>query len=363
MIIGIDATAISKKQKTGVEKTASQIIYNLLSFDKNNHYLLFCQTHLPKEYKKFKNIEEIRIPYKIFWHKVHLPLKLLKIKPDIFVSPSNEIPNFAPKKNIAFVYDLAFKYFPNAYSRSQLLILNSALKTISRRAQMIVFPSNNSKKDFQKFYPKSKAKKYILPLGVDKNIFKVTKEGNDFLNIKSKYFLYLGRLESRKNITNLVRAYKLFCDKEKTKIKLVLAGAKGHGFSDIDLEIYKLLKNRCQIIMPGFIDDKYLPQLYSQAEAFIFPSLYEGFGLPILEAMSCGVPVIASNCSSLGEVAGDAVYYVDPKKPEEIAMAMKMITSDKKLRIKLIKDGFERVKKFSWQKTAEELYKIIKKFN
>ena len=157
-------------------------------------------------------------------------------------------------------------------------------------------------------------------------------------------------------------AYEIFCQKNGYDYKLVLAGQKGYGFDEIK-ETIRLLdpKINSNIILPGYVAEKDLPHLYAGAELFVFPSLYEGFGLPILEAMACGTAVICSNTSSLPESAGNAALYFNPKKPTEIAKSIEKVVFDQKLQTQLIEKGFRQSDKFSYKKMAEQVLDIISK--
>lgn len=359
MIIGIDATPLTKHHKTGVEKAASSIVKNMLVLDKKDQFYLYTPHKLSKIYTQNKNVREIFIPLKRFWHKIRLPLSLALKKPHVFIELSNTLPAFSPSNNLVLVYDFGFKYFPETYSKKDLALQESAIKNTATKAKNIAFSSRNSRDDFKKFYPEFKGKSYIVPISYDQDIFFPIEKPKNVLDIKSPYFLYVGRIEHKKNIQNLIKAYKIFRQNQNKDVKLVLCGSHGHGFSDIDLEIHKLAKFKNDVILPGYVHEKDLPHLYNKALAFVFPSNYEGFGIPILEAFSCGTPVICSNSSSLPEVADEAVLYVEPDNPFSIAEAMKKIMDDNKLRQALIKKGLKQVKKFSYKNTALKILKII----
>jgi glycosyltransferase involved in cell wall biosynthesis len=269
------------------------------------------------------------------------------------------LPDFSPKKTICFVHDLASKIFPDAYSARDKMILDLSFRH-AVKAAVIIFISKNTQKDYEKFYPGFKNRSHVIYPGYDTELYKTISNPKDVLNINSKYILYLGRLESRKNVKNLVLAYKLFRKKTKLTPKLVLAGKEGFGFSEIKTEIDKLDANiKNDIIIPGYIAEKDLPHLYAGAELFVFPSLYEGFGIPILEAMACGTPVSCSKTSSLPEAGGEAALYFDPEKPEEIAETINSVLTNPALKTKMIAKGYEQAKKFSYSKMAKEVLAVI----
>lgn len=358
MIIGIDASQAAKDKKTGVEYLSSQLILNLKELDHKNNYLLFTNLRLPNLYQS-PNFKPIFLPFRKFWHKFRLPLALLKYKPNVFLEIGYMLPNFSPKKSICFVHDFASKYFPNAYSSRDRMILDVSFRRASK-ASAIIFISQSAKADYQKFYPGFKGKTYVIYPGYNTELYNNNHSNKNILNLNSNYLLYLGRLESKKNVINLILAYKIFRKKTKLTPKLVLAGKEGYGFSQIKSEIDKLdLNIKNDIIIPGYIAEKDLPALYSGANLFIFPSLYEGFGIPIIEAMSCGTPVICSNSSSLTEAGGEAAQYFDPEKPEEIAETINSVLTNPALKTKMVAAGHIQAKKFSYLKMAKEVLGVI----
>jgi len=358
MLIAIDASQAAKEKKTGIEYLSSGLILNLKKIDRKNSYLLFSNFRLPTIYQS-RNFKPIFLPFRKFWNKFRLPLALLKYKPKIFLEIGYMLPSFTPKKSICFVHDLASKKFPEAYSARDRIILDLSFRT-ALKAASIIFISNNTEKDYKRIYPGFRGKSNVIHPGYDTNLFKVIANPSDILNINSKYILYVGRLENRKNIKNLIIAYKLFRKKTKLNPKLVLAGKEGFGFGNIKAEIDKLdvsIKN--DIIIPGYIAEKDLPHLYARAELFLFPSLYEGFGIPILEAMACGTAVACSKTSSLPEAGGEAALYFDPENPTEIADSINSILTNPTLKAKMISAGKVQAKKFSYKKMAEEVLNII----
>lgn len=358
MIIGIDASQAAKEKKTGIEHLSSQLILNLKNIDLTNSYLLFSNLRLPSLYQS-KNFKPIFLPFRRFWHKFRLPLALLKYKPGVFLEIGYMLPNFAPKKSICFVHDLASKRFPETYSTKDKMILDLSFRRAAH-ASAIIFISKNSQGDYEKFYRGFKGRSYVVYPGFDIDLFKNISNPKDVLNINSDYILYLGRLESKKNVKNLVLAYKLFRKKSKLIPKLVLAGKEGFGFSEIQKEIDKLDNNiKNDIIIPGYISNADLPHLYAKATIFVFPSLYEGFGIPILEAMACGTPVVCSKTSSLPEAGGNAALYFDPENPSEIANSINSVLTNPALKTKMIAAGKIQAKKFSYKKMANEVLEVI----
>jgi glycosyltransferase involved in cell wall biosynthesis len=231
---------------------------------------------------------------------------------------------------------------------------------------MIVTISEFSKKEILGFfkYPADKIK--VVYCGIDLNTYRpdISEEKINItckkLEIPREYILYLGTLEPRKNIERLIEAYSLFLDKNKNDSLpvLVIAGGKGWIYESIFKKAKELNLDKT-IIFTGYIADEDKPALLAGAICFCFPSLYEGFGLPPLEAMACGTPAVVSNAASLPEVIGDAAIFVDPYNIENLADCIEKLVFDEDLRYKLGNLGLERVKRFSWEKLSEELYKDL----
>lgn len=356
MIIGIDASKAAEEKRTGVENFVYQLILHLNEIDHTNFYYLYSNKRLPEELLDNTHFSEIYIPFPKFWNKLRLPMALLKYKPDVYLQPSYMIPAFAPKKTIGVIHDLAWVKFPDAYSKTDLLSQKITLKNLVEGAAKLVCVSKSAANDLIEYMPSAKAKVEVIYLGAESKTEEITGQ-KDSLELKSKYFVSIGRLEERKNISNIIEAFKQFKAKGHSH-KLVLAGKPGFGYDKIESSI-KSSGYSSDIILPGFIPASEFNNLLKNAEALLYPSLYEGFGLTALEAMKAGAPVITSNVSSLPEVVGDAAILVDPVSAQEIAVAMELIVEDQDLRASLVKKGLKQAEKFSWEKTAKEYLKLM----
>lgn len=359
MIIGIDASKTALKHKTGIDNTVYQIILNLEKNDKKNSYSLYSNKPIDKTLKQNKNFQEKLIPLPRLWNKFRLPLALMRDKPEKFLQITNAIPAFAPQKTAVFIHDLAFKFFPKAYSPYELMLQESAIKIALAKAERIIFSSDANKDDFLKFYNFPEDKIRVVPIAFDNDTYKKISEPKQALRINSPYLIFVGRLEKRKNVTNIIEAFIEFKKKFKTNHKLILAGKKGYGYDEIEAKINENQIFKKDIITTGYMPDQKLANLYTLSDGLIFPSLYEGFGIPILEAMACGVPVITSNISTLKEVAGDAALLVNPENVSEISKAIDTIVFDQKVKQDLISKGKIQIKQFSWDKTAKNILKIL----
>lgn len=358
MLIGIDASKTTSKTKTGIDNTAYQIILGLTKIDKVNQYYLYTNKPLDSVLTKNPNFIQKLIPFPKFWNRFRLPLALLKDKPDIFIELTNSIPTLAPKKTIVLIHDLAFKFFPEAYSKYELMLQETAINIAMSKASVIVFTGQASLDDLIKFYGKPKAQISVVPLAYDNKKFNRTSIFQPRGKENYPYFLSVGRIEKRKNTANIVRAFELFKTQNSTDHKLILVGKNGFGHEETE-EIISNSKFKNDIMKKGYLKENDMPFFYKNADALIYPSLYEGFGLPALEAMASGTPVITSDIPTIKETAKDGALYVNPENSDSIAKAMEKITRDHSFRNDLVKKGYEIVKEYSWEKTAEEFYKII----
>ena len=273
-----------------------------------------------------------------------------------------------PKVNTATVvtvHDMVYRSYPETMNKRTLALLNKSLEKSMERATLIVTDSEFSKFEIIKYFPKFKDKIRVVYCGVDFSRFKKIEDKNviqkvsEKYEINSKYFLYLGTLEPRKNLVRLIDAYaelkRRYAGEDIPK--MVLAGGKGWLYDKIFEETEKQgLKDN--VIFTGYVDDEDICPLISGAEAFVFPSVYEGFGLPPLEAMTCGVPVVVSDAASLPEVVGDCGVIVKSDSVDSIADGLEKIYTNPELRKELAQKGMERAKGFTWDKSAKQLHNV-----
>lgn len=373
MIIGIDAFQANKIKKTGVEWYCYHLIQNLknIPLKPGDKFILYTPNRLRDKLGELPQNWEVKIlnwPFKYFWNQIRLAQELNANPPDLFFSPGYFPPIFSKVKNIFTVHDLGVLALKKEYSFlkrfSNYLIQKIALK----KANKIIVPSSFTKKELKKFFQIKDDKIKVILEGYQKKDFALISDlekKNNFLNksnLKKPYFLFIGRLEKRKNLSKLIKAYRLFRkDNNLEKIPdLILIGSPGQGYQKIKKEILKTKG----IKEMGYLEKEKLPYFYNQALAFIFPSLYEGFGLPLLEAMACGCPVLSSKETCLPEIGGNAVLYFDPKNTLSIKEKMAKIVNNDLLINDLKEKGLARVKNFSWEKCAKEtaqlLFKVLK---
>ncbi len=382
MHIGIDIRSLASPIKTGVGEYTFELLNALFTIDHTNHYYLFASgrkkilTHLP-EWKQ-PNVHYCPFPYsnKLLklstklagWPKLdHTITKQAGLPTglDYFFSPSINFTALSKKTpHIVMIHDLTFEFFPHFFSAKQRLWhLGSSPKKTCQTAKKIIVPSENTKRDLVDHYQLDPNKINVIYHGYS-TLFDGEKNTSEKEQVQKKYdlperfILFLGTIEPRKNILALIEGFETAARRLDPAIHLVIAGSPGWKNKPVFKRIAQSpFKERITHI--GYIDTEDKPGLYQAAEIFAYPSYYEGFGFPIIEAMASGTPVITSNRSSLPEIAGSAAYFINPNKPHTIAEGLCRIVNDQELKNRLITDGYEQVKKFTWMKAAEAWLKML----
>lgn len=366
MRIGIDISVLSDRQKTGIAVYTYNLIDALLKKKGKDKFVLFgIATFETYDYlsnlhfKNYPNVEMriYKMPARLFrvgfllWQLFDKP-KIEDIigKVDIFHSFNWYFPLQKFGKRVAAVFDMTSLLYPKWHQDKTVQLEKVRLNRIKKDADLVITISDHSKKDYLKFAP-GKYVEVIYPAVSEIIRFQKNKKQSDEIlkkyNLTPGYFLSVGTLEPRKNIEGLIKAYLT----GRFNTKLVLVGSKGWK----NEQVFNLLKmHKDKIIVTGFVPDEDLGTLYSQALCLVYPSFYEGFGIPMLEAQACGCPVITSNTSSMPEIGGKGAIYVDPYNVADIVKGMERVKREGE-RVKLIKAGFENVKRFSWEVSAEKL--------
>lgn len=385
MRIGIDARTILSPEKgeaIGVGHYTYQLIRNLLELDKENEYVLFFDFRVrEKDIKKFTKTN-VKIKFYPFSdYKKYLPFAyseilgtatLHKEKLDILhsTSPMSRIPSGYGGKCVVTFQDLAIYKVPQCYNNLKCTKDRAVYKMMAHKARKIIAVSESTKKDIQEIFKVPDDRITVIHNGLDKRFFDDPQNNNTKIlekyGITKKYILFVGTLEPSKNIARLLEAFALFKNEVKKNnsnfdYSLVLAGKKG-WLSQEYSRIAKDLGISKDIVFTGYIVGDELVPLFKNAEFFVMPSLYEGFGMTVLEAFATGTPAIISRVSSLPEIAGDAAYFVDPMNTEEISNAMLKFLTDENLKNEFKRKGIERAKKFDWQETAKKTLEVYKSF-
>lgn len=366
MIIGFDGSRAFNNDRTGTENYSFQLLKALAKIDEHNRYIIYIKDlHnlvTAVEQMKFfpRNFEFKVVKWTRLWTQAGLAMQTFKDKLDALFIPAHTLPVVRRPglKTVVTIHDLGSEYLPSMYQLKQRIYLGFMQKYQLKTASKIIAVSKATKKDLVKRIGIDPKKVSVIYEGYDREKFKVDAEVNSLI----PYFLFVGTVQPRKNLERMIKAFANFHLASVTAfshlrggLKLIVAGQKG-WLSD---EIYKLPKKlgiEDKVKFLGYVPDEKLPALYSGAIALLFPSLFEGFGLPILEAQACGCPVITSNVSSMPEVAGKGALYVKPTSVEDIIRGISEIGE---IRDKLIKAGFENIKRFSWEKCARETLKAL----
>ena len=372
MIVGIDASRANRIKKTGVEWYSYYLIEELKKLTENSAHQFFLYTDRPLhgELARLpKNWQEKILKWwpKYLWTKIRFSWEMLRRKPDVLFIPSHTMPSFYPKKTVITIHDLGYERYPEAYSRFARNYLRKNYKFAARHAAKIIVPTEFTKRELIALYGTKPERIEVVHLAYDDKTFKPVEDEvkiDEVLKkykIKKPYLLFVGRLETKKGLRTLLEAFALISNNSITNnlpdLSLVLVGGRGYGYNDLKPLISNLKSNIHELGHLQNEEDRV--SLCAGTTGFIVPSLYEGFGIPVLEAMACGVPVIASDIESLKEVGGDCVQFFKVGNAEDLAKKIKEVLANQELRQKMITTGLERVKNFFWQKCAEKTLKVL----
>lgn len=367
MRIWIDGYEANVPQRLGSSQVAYQLLKNLEKEDQDNEYTVLLPNSplpdLPKERKSWRY--KILRPKKL-WTRIALPLALFLAakKPDIFFSPTHYLPRFCPSsvKKVVTIFDLSFLHFPAMFTKKDLWQLTNWTKFSIKNADHIVTISQFSKKDIMEQYKIKSEKITVAYPGIGEEKFRDKRQET---GDKDPYIIYIGTLQPKKNLLRLLEAFARVAIDKKDLDLLIVGKTTGEGkqgwmYEEI-LKAPKELGIEEKVKFLGYVSEEEKAKLLQGALAFVAPSLWEGFGIPVVEAMTQGTPVIVSNVSSLPEVVGKAGLLVDPYSVDQIEQAIRVLVSDKKLRDRYSKAGLEQAKKFSQEKMAKEVLGVFKK--
>lgn len=357
-------------QKTGVGTYAFNLVSKLYEIDKKNEYIIIvqdddaCLDFIQNNHFKIIKVKSkfFRSPFlMIVLEQIYIPYLTLKYKIDIIHSLHHSFPIFAKAKKIVIVHDVTFFKCPEHHMFNRLIFYVFFDFLASIFADKIITDSMSSFNDFLHLFRYARNKACVIYLAKS-DLFNPNLERTKIEEIKEKYainkeyLLFLGTLEPRKNIKTLILAfYKLL--QEDERYNLVIAGRKGWYYNQI-LQLPQKLGLTKKIIFTDFVDEKDKPYLIAGCKIFIYPSIYEGFGIPVLEALACGIPTITSNVSSMPEVGGDAAILIDPLNVDQLYLSIKKLLSDDILYARLKHQSIEQAKKFSWEETALQTLQV-----
>lgn len=375
MRIGIDYTA-ALRQGAGIGRYTRQLVRALLALDTRNEYVLLTAsgglraTHLSfQSIAEHANVRRIDLPLSdrslnILWHRLRLPLwvELVSGALDVFHSPDFALPPVHRARTLLTVHDLSFMRVPECSAPGLRSYLLRVVPASVRRADVVLADSESTRMDMIELLGVDPDRVRVIYAGVEPCFQRVRDQSvleavRNRYRLPARFVLGLGTLQPRKNFERLIAAYAQMRGEARSGLKLVIAGGLGWMCEGIFRRVEELgLQD--EVLFPGYVADEDLPALYSMAEVFAFPSLYEGFGLPPLEAMACETPVVASNVSSLPEVLGDAALSVDPLDVPALAQAMLRVLNDAALRAALVRRGVAQARKFTWEQAAGKLLEV-----
>ncbi|EDK35716.1 glycosyltransferase family 4 protein [Clostridium kluyveri] len=370
MRIGIDGRAAKWYRGTGIGTYTYQLIKCLNNIDSINNYLLFMPESFKNDIYLKKNFKLDNAPQsdKInFWEEINIPNIIKNNKIDLYHVPQNGV-GLPINKNCRFIitlHDVIPYRMPETVSNRYLKIFSEYIPKIVPLCDGIITVSNFSKKDIVKSFNYPENKIYVTHLAsediykpMDKRISRYV--ARKYYSITEDYILYVGGFSPRKNILGLIDSFSKLITSYKKPLFLVIAGKKGESYA-IYKERTEKLNISDKVLFPGFISIEHLPYIYNAAELFVYPSFYEGFGLPPIEAMACGIPVITSNTTSLPEVVGKGALLINPLNKTNLCEAMLEVLSDNNLKNKLISYGIKRSSELNWKKTIKNTINIYNK--
>ncbi len=369
MLIGIDASRAARAQRTGTENYAYQLIRHLLALDTSHHYRLYLPQ--PPPTGLFDSRAEVRVvSVPRLWTHIGLSWEMMRHAPDLLFVPAHVLPLVHPRRSVVTVHDLGYHHFPEAHTLWQRHYLEWSTRFALKHASRLIAVSQATKDDLIKIYGADERKVSVVyhglippspnPFPRSAAYFAVPEQGRVRVgvsrarfNLPQKYLIAIGTVQPRKNYARLIEAFSSL-DLPRECVALVIVGKFGWGSAKIEAQA-----QRAGVVLTGHLREAEMFELLSGATMFVLPSLYEGFGMTILEAQAAGVPVITSHSSSCPEVAGEGALLVDPLDTHAIAEAIQRLWRDDALRQSLIRKGFENLQRFSWERCARETLSVL----
>jgi len=369
--IGIDARLFGTAQAVGIGRYTEELIRHLVELDKDNQYHVFLSAFAASSFPIYApNLSKTGVNFSHYTcgEQFVYPSIIKKTNLDlIHYTNFNSPVFFTGVPSIVTIHDLTLWFFPGRKQRSwfRRMVYRWVIKKTCQNAKHIIAITKNTKRDIVELLNINPGKITVIYEAVPKQ-FKVIKDETTIdklkhkFNISCPYFVYVGQWRDHKNVIRMIRAFSLVRRRYGLDYQLVMVGKIDKHYPEVQAVIKELNLGE-SVILTGYIPDSDLPYLYNGAELFVWPSLYEGFGLPPLEAMACGVPVIASETSCIPEVLGDAAHYFNPLNVEEIAKNMAEVAKSYALKRELKLKGLQQVKKYSFDKSARQTHKIYQK--
>ncbi len=367
MQIGVDASRLAVQVRTGTEHYSWELLRALGQLDQHNNYVLYCN-RTPSALPPLPPTFELRpMPFPRAWSHGRLSLEMLLHPPDVLFVPAHALPLVTSRRSVVTIHDLGFLYHPEAHTRLQRLYYRLFTRLSARRATHIIAISEATKHDLQRFYRTPDDKVSVIYHGVHARFRPIAEreiviQALARYGIVAPYLLFVSTVQPRKNVARLIEAFAIarhsFAGVRPPT--LVLAGKRGWLSEQIERRASELGIDQ-DVKFVGYVDDQDLPALLNGALAYVIPSLYEGFGMTVLEAQACGTPVLASNTSSLPEVVGDAGLLVDPYDVQAIADGIARLVNDEELRMSLRERGLRHAAGWTWERTARETLTVLER--
>lgn len=370
MRIGIDTRSLEEEKGTGVARYLRNLLKNFAEIAPENVYLLYFKTRLVQEDFLEQDCfckKLVKMPLtpkkKVIWEQVFLPGELALNKVDLLFSPSYLTPFFTPAKSVVTIHDVTYEVNPDWFHPKERLKMRTLTKLAALKASKIIAVSEATKQDIIHYYQVDPAKIRVIYEASEPEFQPIKDEGK-ILEIKRKYgfqdklIFYVGSIFTRRNIPQLLEGFRKVANKLQKVQLLIIGEDRAYPPQNIN-KLSNELGLDDKVIWYEYIPEEDLVLLYNAAELFIYPSSYEGFGLPVLEAMACGTPVITSNRSSLPEVVGDAGLTINPTNIDEIAGAIVRVLTNGELREHLSARSLERAQSFSWRQAAGETLRLF----
>lgn len=369
MIIGIDASRAFLKRRTGIEEYSYQVIKHLCDeLPRDEEVVLYVRKKLSFAHGRM-SLKIPDIDFELpknwtvrglwaprFWTQIGLSLEMLFHTPDVLFVPAHTVPLIHPKKTVVTIHGLEYEFCKEAYSFWERVYMHYSIRFSCRVASTVICVSENTKRDVMSFYGVLEEKIRVVSEGYERQ--PTINNQQSVEKSEKQYLLFIGRLEERKNVARMIKAFEILKERYQIPHELILVGKPGYGYARIK-QHRASSKYQSAIIEKGYVTEEEKWELLKSADIFLFPTLYEGFGIPVLEAQSVGVPVVTSNTSSLPEVAGDGAVFVDPASVESIAEGVQKLLSDEGVRNGIISKGRENIKRFSWEGCAANLSVLL----
>jgi len=378
MHICYDARTIVDLQ-TGLGNYTYHILKYLLRIDKKNKYTVLINETLRNDHPVIEleqnNLHKkfVRIPEVSFQQQYLIPLKLLQERPNVYHYPNFDLPVLQPFNSVFTVHDLTYIKHKHLYYKGRWLknyYTEAIMRGGVKKAKKIIVCSKSTKRDLIEIFNVPANKVKVIYHALDEDFLNgVNNYERNLSNLSVpkklngvQYFLFVGQMRPHKNLVRIIKSFSKFKEKIPNGYKLIIGGNSYLNYNDPQKTVAEFGLNK-DVCFLGYVEEKEIISLYRNAACFVFPSLYEGFGIPILESMAVATPVITSNISSMPEIAGTAAITVNPYSIDDIAAAMVEVVEDKQLRQSLIEKGLKRVTEFSWERAAEQTLKVYEKLS